>query len=357
MQGQFQEHITERSRQIAGQVQEQFKDLLRNHLSLYVIIATVLDILDRMFQAEGKCNYASNSSNDKKSECVPSNVLDDKVDASQIKAITKADLVVQDSTDVPTKFEPPAEYREKVVSRTAVPETVPVADTVSQLIPAAPAADAPIPAALAAVAVSQAAPTADDRNWVYSRRKKSPPLLTQIHPNTYQWNESEPKLGLPLHKLKKNGHLPGISLPCLDLPPELLDKIVKRLPSEIDICCFHAVCHCWLSSTPPYKFPTIKLPFPSHPKSNLDPKHSGAYCTLTQRGVYRIQFPDSKYHDIWLVKVERAENDKVKILNPVNHRKIQSPAAIEIPKVLNILNSSVSEVCKELNILDSNLLQ
>ncbi|KAH6762816.1 hypothetical protein C2S52_020249 [Perilla frutescens var. hirtella] len=139
---------------------------------------------------------------------------------------------------------------------------------------------------------------------------------------------------------------PRIALPCPDLPPELLDKIAKRLPSEIDVCRFRAVCRCWRSSTPPYKFPTIKLPFPFHPKSNPDPKHSGAYFTLTERVVYRIQLPDSKDPDFWLVKVEHAENGKVTILNPVTHRKIQIPAAIEMPKVLNILDSAVSEVCK-----------
>ncbi|KAH6837361.1 hypothetical protein C2S53_010763 [Perilla frutescens var. hirtella] len=139
---------------------------------------------------------------------------------------------------------------------------------------------------------------------------------------------------------------PRTAVPWPDLPPELLDKIAKRLPAEIDVRRFRSVCNSWRSSTPPYKFPTIKLPFPFDAQENSDPKHSGAYFTLTERIVYRIQLPGSKNPDFWLVKVELAENGKVRILNPVTHRKIEISPAIEMPKALNILDFDVSEVCK-----------
>ncbi|KAH6762817.1 hypothetical protein C2S52_020250 [Perilla frutescens var. hirtella] len=136
---------------------------------------------------------------------------------------------------------------------------------------------------------------------------------------------------------------PSIAVPWSDLPPELLAKISKRLHSKIDVRRFRAVCSSWRSSSPPYKFPVIKLPFPFIAQPDLDPKHIGAYFTLTERIVYRIQLPDSKDPDFWLVKVELDENGKARILNPVTHRKIEIPPAIE---ALNFLDFDVSEVCR-----------
>ncbi|KAL1544796.1 putative F-box protein [Salvia divinorum] len=138
---------------------------------------------------------------------------------------------------------------------------------------------------------------------------------------------------------------PRIAIPWSDLPPELLDTIAKRLAAAIDVRRFRAVCRSWRSSTPPYKFPTIELPFFNNCQSS-GRKHSGAYFILTQRIVYRIQLPNSKNPDFWLVKLEDSDNGKVRIINPVTHRKIEVPPAVQMPKVLNTLDFHVSEVCK-----------
>ncbi|XP_057784656.1 F-box protein SKIP23-like [Salvia miltiorrhiza] len=138
---------------------------------------------------------------------------------------------------------------------------------------------------------------------------------------------------------------PRIAVPWSDLPPELLDKIAKSLVAGIDVRRFRAVCRSWRSSTPPYKFPTIELPFFDDRRNSIH-KHSGAYFILIERIVYRIQLPNSKNPDFWLVKLENVDNDKVRIINPVTHRKIEISPAVEMPKVLNTLDFHVSEVCK-----------
>lgn len=141
-----------------------------------------------------------------------------------------------------------------------------------------------------------------------------------------------------------NSANPRIALSWSGLPPELLEKIGKRLHTDIDVRRFRAVCRSWRSSTPPYRFPTIKLPYPFDAEAEPDPKRSDAYCTLTIRIVYRIQLPGSKDPEFWLVKVEHVENGKLRIINPVTHKKISISPVVRMPSVLNILDYDVSEV-------------
>ncbi|KAG6436611.1 hypothetical protein SASPL_101512 [Salvia splendens] len=137
---------------------------------------------------------------------------------------------------------------------------------------------------------------------------------------------------------------PRFSIPWADLPPELLDTIAKRLAAAIDVRRFRGVCRSWRSSTPPYKFPTIKLPFFNNSRGS-GRQHSGAHFILTQRIVYRIRLPNSTNPDFWLVKLEHSDDGKVRIINPVTHRKIKIET-VEMPKVLNTLDFDISEVCK-----------
>lgn len=140
-----------------------------------------------------------------------------------------------------------------------------------------------------------------------------------------------------------------IVIPWSDLPKELLERIAKCLDTETDVLRFRAVCNSWRSSTKPFeKFPysTVKLPFPFDARETSHPKHHGAYFSLTERTVYRVQLPDSKEPNFWLVKIERSTDGKMRILNPVTHRQVKILPETQIPKVLNTLDFRVSEVCK-----------
>ncbi|KAK6135797.1 hypothetical protein DH2020_030492 [Rehmannia glutinosa] len=134
-----------------------------------------------------------------------------------------------------------------------------------------------------------------------------------------------------------------------DLPSELLQRIAKRLDTETDVRRFRAVCNSWRSSTTPFKkFPRtpLKLPFPFAAGETSHPKHEGAYFNLIDRTVYRVQLPDSKEPDFWLVKVESSRDGKLRLLNPLSDRQIEIQPEIQMPKVLNTLDYRVSEVCQ-----------
>ncbi|GFP87806.1 putative F-box protein at5g60060 [Phtheirospermum japonicum] len=145
---------------------------------------------------------------------------------------------------------------------------------------------------------------------------------------------------------RKNG------VPWSDLPVELLQKISRSLDTETDVLRFRAVCNSWRSSTTPFKkypFPSLKLPFPFSAAAvpvGVHPIHDGAYFSLTERTVYRVQSPKRNNPNSWLVKIENAGDGKLRLVSPLNDRQIKILPETPIPKVLNTLNFRVSEVCR-----------
>ncbi|KAL7107635.1 hypothetical protein ACP275_06G067200 [Erythranthe tilingii] len=138
-----------------------------------------------------------------------------------------------------------------------------------------------------------------------------------------------------------------IAIPWSDLPTELLEEIVNHLHTETDVRRVRAVCRSWRYSTAPFKkLPAtpLNLPFPFG--GDTLPEHDGAYFTLIERTVYRVETPECKTPNFWLVKTEAASEDgKLRILNPLSHREIKIPPGNQMPKVLNTLDFRVSEVC------------
>ncbi|KAK4433295.1 hypothetical protein Salat_1091800 [Sesamum alatum] len=130
-----------------------------------------------------------------------------------------------------------------------------------------------------------------------------------------------------------------------DLPQELVEKIASCLDTETDVLRFHAIYSSWHSWT---RLPctSIKLPFPFNPHEPWYPRHEGAYYSLTERTVYRVELPETTEPRFWLVKTERSSNGKLRILNPVSDHQVEILPQTQLPKLLNTLDFPVSEVCK-----------
>ncbi|KAL0401193.1 UNVERIFIED_CONTAM: F-box protein SKIP23 [Sesamum latifolium] len=85
----------------------------------------------------------------------------------------------------------------------------------------------------------------------------------------------------------------------------------------------------WRFLTTPFKkFPCtpLKLPFPFQSGGTSRVKHQGAYFSLAERTVYRVQLPESKKPCFWLVKIERTEDEVCKAytlqyMNPAKAKK------------------------------------
>ncbi|KAL6509334.1 hypothetical protein OROGR_022644 [Orobanche gracilis] len=144
-----------------------------------------------------------------------------------------------------------------------------------------------------------------------------------------------------------------LRVPWPDLPKELIQKIATCLDTETDVRRLRAVCSSWRSSTTPFKklpHTPIKLPFPFDAANGggteiSHSKHDGAYFSLTERTVYRVQSPDSRKPSFWLVKVESSGDGKLRLLNPISDHQIKVLPGNPMPKVLNTLDFRVSEVC------------
>ncbi|KAL0401192.1 UNVERIFIED_CONTAM: F-box protein SKIP23 [Sesamum latifolium] len=141
-----------------------------------------------------------------------------------------------------------------------------------------------------------------------------------------------------------------IGIAWSDLPRELLEMIANCLDTETDVLRFRAVCSSWRSSTTPFKkipCTPLKLPFFSFQAGGTPlVKHQGAYFSLTERTVYRVQLPESKEPSFWLVKIEKSEDGKLRILNPVSDSQIKILPETQLPKLLNTLDFRIYEVRK-----------
>ncbi|KAL0303872.1 UNVERIFIED_CONTAM: putative F-box protein [Sesamum radiatum] len=141
-----------------------------------------------------------------------------------------------------------------------------------------------------------------------------------------------------------------IGIAWSDLPRELVEMIANCLHTEIDVLRFRAVCSSWRSSTTPFKkFPCTPLKLPFFPFQAGETSfiiHQGAYFSLTERTVYRLQLPEITEPRSWLVKIEKSEDGKLRILNPVSDNQIKILPETQLPKLLNTLDFRICEVRK-----------
>ncbi|KAK4368180.1 hypothetical protein RND71_011972 [Anisodus tanguticus] len=137
----------------------------------------------------------------------------------------------------------------------------------------------------------------------------------------------------------------GKYIPWSDLPKELVERIGKFLDTHIDVLYFRAVCTTWRSSLPPLKnSPPLPLliPFPFDRK--LPDYH------LIESTVYIFQPLDRATRcKGWLIKVMKTADGKLRVLNPLTARFIKV-LPDHMPKVLNLLDFRVSQVCKSYHV-------
>ncbi|XP_022140734.1 F-box protein SKIP23 [Momordica charantia] len=130
------------------------------------------------------------------------------------------------------------------------------------------------------------------------------------------------------------------------LPKDLLYLIAQCFETPFDTMRFRSVCSSWRSLVPPKR---LRLPgqFPLLPNHGISNTTWGFF--LTKRSVFRIgsPMPPSVAHsDAWLIKVEEDVSGTVKLSNPLS-KCCFKPLPENFPKVLDLLNFSVSELCQE----------
>ncbi|XP_070049355.1 putative F-box protein At5g60060 [Nicotiana tomentosiformis] len=152
-----------------------------------------------------------------------------------------------------------------------------------------------------------------------------------------------------------------VMIPWSDLPKELLERIGKFLDTHIDVLRFRAVCTTWRSSLPPFKNSPplpMKIPFPllnPYPDDTAKPE----FYHLIDSTVYLVQPPDGAASIAnssckgWLIKVIKTADGKLRVLNPLTDRLIKD-LPDNMPKVLNLLDFRVSQVCKSYHVQSLN---
>uniref|UniRef100_A0A5B7BJP1 Putative F-box protein SKIP23-like n=1 Tax=Davidia involucrata TaxID=16924 RepID=A0A5B7BJP1_DAVIN len=141
-----------------------------------------------------------------------------------------------------------------------------------------------------------------------------------------------------------------------DLPAELLTKIAEHLTTHTDLLRFRAVCSSWRSSaaSPSNKSPPLplQLPFPIAPHSFLNPNRRGFFA-LTESTIYRIQ-PLQEHRNPstsqsgskgFLFRLQEGKSGSIRLLIPLSTQPIK-PLPETFPKVLNLLDSRISEINK-----------
>ncbi|OIS98264.1 PREDICTED: F-box protein SKIP23-like [Nicotiana attenuata] len=151
-----------------------------------------------------------------------------------------------------------------------------------------------------------------------------------------------------------------VMIPWSDLPKELVERIGKFLDTHIDVLRFRAVCTTWRSSLPPFKNSPplpLKIPFPL---LNLNPDTAKPeFYHLIDSTVYLFQPPDGAAPTAnssckgWLIKVIKTADGKLRVLNPLTDRLIKD-LPDNMPKVLNLLDFRVSQVCKSYHVQSLN---
>ncbi|XP_055806594.1 F-box protein SKIP23 [Solanum dulcamara] len=142
-------------------------------------------------------------------------------------------------------------------------------------------------------------------------------------------------------------------IPWSDIPKELAERIGNCLDTSIDVLHFRSVCTTWRSSLAPFKiiphFP-FEIPFPLDHRSIY--KGRPGYH-LIESTVYLFQPLDADSIDSpckgWLIKVIKTADGKLRFLNPLTGRLIQD-LPHHMPKVLNLLDFRVSQVCKSYHV-------
>ncbi|KAL0392626.1 UNVERIFIED_CONTAM: hypothetical protein Sradi_2485400 [Sesamum radiatum] len=100
---------------------------------------------------------------------------------------------------------------------------------------------------------------------------------------------------------------------------------------------FRAICSAWQSFTEEFSC-TWKNPcFPSFGEGSWQ---RGLCCTLTERIVYCIESPERTEPSFWLVKMERTNYGKLRLLNPVSKHKMSET---QLPKLFDVLDFCVSK--------------
>ncbi|KAJ7962321.1 F-box protein [Quillaja saponaria] len=141
-----------------------------------------------------------------------------------------------------------------------------------------------------------------------------------------------------------------------DLPIELLEKIGKSLETRIDVSRFRSVCQSWRFSVA-FSCDPSSPAFPLNIPFILGADRTQRDCSvLTMSVLYRLQLPPSDQNltaastslprsRISLVRVEEAENGKLRILDPLSGRHLKQVSNF-FPEVLNLLNFRVFELGK-----------
>ncbi|PHU26916.1 hypothetical protein BC332_05248 [Capsicum chinense] len=142
----------------------------------------------------------------------------------------------------------------------------------------------------------------------------------------------------------------NFSITWSDLPKELAERIGECLDTHIDVLRFRSVCAPWRSSIPPFKTTPFEIPFPL---DLPDPSKGKPGYHLVESVVYMLQPVDVASIDSpckgWLVKFIETADGKVRVLNPLTGRLIRD-LPDHMPKVLNLLDFRVSQVCKSYHV-------
>lgn len=142
-------------------------------------------------------------------------------------------------------------------------------------------------------------------------------------------------------------------IPWADLPKELAERIGNCLDTHIDVLRFRSVCTTWRSSLAPLQnsphFP-LEIPFPL---DDPQPFKARTGYHLIESTVYIFQPLDGASIPSsckgWLVKFIKTADGKMRVLNPLTGRLIQV-LPDHMPKVLNLLDFRVSQVCKSYHV-------
>ncbi|KAG6570999.1 F-box protein SKIP23, partial [Cucurbita argyrosperma subsp. sororia] len=130
------------------------------------------------------------------------------------------------------------------------------------------------------------------------------------------------------------------------LPRDLLCLIAQRFETPFDTMRFRSVCSSWRSVVNPKRHRSPGR-FPFLPNHGISDTTWGFY--LTKRSVFRVESPMEPSigdTDGWLIKVEEDTRGMIKISNPMS-KSYFKPLPKDFPKVLNLLNFSVNELCQE----------
>ncbi|CAK9315389.1 unnamed protein product [Citrullus colocynthis] len=130
------------------------------------------------------------------------------------------------------------------------------------------------------------------------------------------------------------------------LPKDLLYLIAQHLETPFNTMRFRSVCSSWRSVVSPKRHKS-PCPFPFLPNHGTSDTTWG--FNLTKRSVFRVASPmdhSTSHSDAWLVKVEEDMSGMIKISNPLS-KSYFKPLPKNFPKVLNLLNLSVFELCQE----------